>query len=202
MSNHNTKPRFSIVIAVHDQAQEIEQNLPSLLTQQYDEGFEVIVVDESSTDDTLDVLKRLKNEHSKLYTTFLPKYHFQNNRQRLALTIGVKAAKYEWVIFTEITTPPPSGQWLAELAEYACQPTVLLLGYINAKSGDVRLQPFDDVADARKIISKTERKKAQGHTGGRWLRYQRGWYDFVVVATSQAHETLRLFAVKGQNRLG
>ena len=58
------RPTFSIVIAVCDQAMEISKNLPSLLTQRYDGDYEVIVVDESSVDDTADILKQLKNEYS------------------------------------------------------------------------------------------------------------------------------------------
>lgn len=88
MNTPDHRPTFSIVIGVHDQAEEIEQNLPSLLTQQFEGGYEVIVVDESSTDETVDVLKRLKSNHPHLYTTFLPKYHFQNNRRRLCLHPG------------------------------------------------------------------------------------------------------------------
>ncbi len=53
-------PALSVIMAVHDNANELERNLPMILAQKYEPGFEVIVVDESSTDDTEDVLKRLK----------------------------------------------------------------------------------------------------------------------------------------------
>ena len=200
MSNSEKRPTFSIVIAVHDQAQEIAQNLPVLLTQQYGNGddYEVIVVDESSTDETADVLKQLKTQYSHLYTTFLPKYQFQKNRRRLALTIGVKAARKEWLIFVDISTPPPSDLWLEELSQSAYAPTALMLGYINRKKGTVRLQTFDDIEKARHIISKTERARTHGHDG-QWLRYLRGRYDFVVVGTNMGHDTLRLFEVKGKD---
>ena len=42
--------RFSIIMTVYDQAGELEENLPAFLQQEYEPGFEVIVVDESSTD--------------------------------------------------------------------------------------------------------------------------------------------------------
>ena len=192
MNTPDHRPTFSIVIGVHDQAEEIEQNLPSLLTQQFEGGYEVIVVDESSTDETVDVLKRLKSNHPYLYTTFLPKYHFQNNRRRLAFTLGVKAAKYQWVIFIDISTPPPSEGWLQELAENLSPSTELLLGYIHRKSGEMRLQAFGNIDEARSIVNKAERSRANGH-GGHWLRYLRGKYDFLVVRTRQGHDALRLF---------
>lgn len=199
MSNSGKKPAFSIVLAVHDQASAIAENLPTLLTQQY-EDYEVIVVDESSADNTADILKQLKATHSHLYTTFLPKYQFQNNKQRLAFTIGVKAAKKGWIIFADIDSLPSSEQWLQELSDFAMKPTILLLGYINRKSGEIRLKTYEDLDGARRTITKTERRKSHGHNAT-WLRYQRGWYDFLVVSTDKAHETLRLFENKDSIKL-
>lgn len=192
MKTPDNRPTFSIVIGVHDQAEEIEQNLPSLLTQQYEGDYEVIVVDENSTDESVDVLKRLQSSHPNLYTTFLPKYHFQRNRRRLAFTLGVKAAKYQWVVFIGISIPPPSEGWLQELAQSVSPSTELLLGYIQQKNGAMRLQAFGSIDEASAIVNKAERSQADGHRG-RWMRYLRGKYDFMVVRTRQGHEALRLF---------
>lgn len=188
------RPTFSIVIAVCDQAMEISKNLPSLLTQRYDGDYEVIVVDESSVDDTADILKQLKNEYTNLYSTFLPKYHFQRNRQRLALTLGVKASKKEWIIFYDIHTPAPSDTWLSELSDFTVYPTVLLLGYINKKKGDVRLQKYEQADQAYRLIKKTEHwRNGIGHF--RWMRHllSKTKYKFIVVPTASGHETLRMF---------
>ena len=152
MSTPNKKPTFSIITAVQDQPQMLATYLPALLSQQY-EGYEVIVVDGSSTDESADVLKQLKADNPHLYTTFLPKYQFQRDRRRLAFTIGVKAAKHEWVVFTDITTSLPTDQWLMELSEFCCAPALLQLGYINKKNGDVRLRSFEDLSEARHLIN-------------------------------------------------
>ena len=60
-------------MTVYDQAYELQENLTAFLTQQYQPGYEVVVVDESSTDETPDILKLLKKDYPNLYTTFLPK---------------------------------------------------------------------------------------------------------------------------------
>ena len=80
-------------MTVYDHAHELEEHLPAFLTQEYEPGYEVIVVDESSTDETDDVLKLQKQSYPHLYTTFLPKPNRNITRLKLALTIGVKAAK-------------------------------------------------------------------------------------------------------------
>ena len=76
-------PGFSIIIPVHNNAMEIERNLPGLLEQEYSGKYEVIVVDESSNDETEDVLKRLKSQYANLYTTFIPEIGRASCRERV-----------------------------------------------------------------------------------------------------------------------
>ena len=197
MSATDKQPTFSIITAVSDQASELAANLPVLLTQQY-EGYEVIVVDESSADGSADILKQLKAEHPHLYTTFLPKYQFQKNRRRLAFSLGVKAAKNGWYVFTDITTLPSSSLWLAELSA-CCDAAILQLGYVDKKMGDVRLRSYESIDGAAKLICKAERWRAGiGHD--HWLKtFQKSAnYDFIAVRADYGHELLRLFALDQQ----
>ena len=63
MTIETQHPALSIVIAVHNQATALEENLPSFLTLPYEGEYEVIVVNDMSTDDTPNVLKRMKTEY-------------------------------------------------------------------------------------------------------------------------------------------
>lgn len=198
MSTPNKKPTFSIITAVQDQSHLLATCLPALLSQQY-EGYEVIVVDGSSTDESAEVLKQLRADNPHLYTTFLPKYQFQRDRRRLAFTIGVKAAKHEWLVFADLATTPPHNQWLAELSEFCCAPALLHLGYVNKKSGDVRLRSFENLSQARQLVSKAERWRAGiGHD--RWMKalQRKANYDFIAVRADHGHELLRQFALDPQ----
>lgn len=189
------KPSYSIIFAVHDQAEAIRKHLPSWLMQQTDADYEVIVVDESSTDDTVDVLKQLKSQYPRLYTTFLPRYHFQKNRQRLALTIGVKASHHPWIVFADLSIPPPSESWLQELPAFTKDSTDLLFSY--DRTSHVRIQSFTLKpavyhSVARSLITKAECRLIHGHDGW-FLRYLRGKYDRIIVRAEYAHDTLRYF---------
>ena len=177
-------------MTVYDNAKELRQYLTAFLTQDYTPGYEVIVVDESSTDDTEDVLKLQKQQYPQLYTTFLPKPNRNVTRRKLALTIGVKAAKNEWVIFSDIHAAPPSSTWLSEIAETLDNRTEIQLGYFC--KNDIRLQPFEEIEQARRYVRKTERTNADGHRG-KHLKYIRGKYDFIVVRKDKAHDVLKLF---------
>ena len=185
--------RFSVIMTVYDNGQELEQHLPAFLTQDYSPGYEVIVVDESSTDHTEDVLKLQKQQYPQLYTTFLPKPNRNVTRKKLALTIGVKAAKKEWVVFSDIHAAPTSSTWLTEIAEAIDRSTDILLGYF--KKDQIRLQAYEDIEQSRSIIRKAERLRADGHRG-KHLKRLRGKYDFIVVRTEKAHDVLKFFEHK------
>ena len=180
-------------MTVYDNAQELRQFLSAFLTQDYAPSYEVIVVDESSTDHTEDVLKLQKQQYPQLYTTFLPKPNRNITRRKLALTIGVKAAKNEWVIFSDIHAAPPSSTWLGEIAETLDKNTDIQLGYF--RKSDTRLQAFEDVRLASRYVRKAERIKADGHRGNH-LKYLRGKYDFIVVRKDKAHDVLKFFEQK------
>ena len=108
--------RTSIIIVVHDQEEELRQNLPAFLQIADNHDAEVIAVDDMSSDETADVLKQFKSSSERLYITFLPKSVVINPyRQRLALVIGMKAAKGSCIILADIKRPPVSDEWLGQL---------------------------------------------------------------------------------------
>ena len=177
-------------MTVYDQAYELEENLPAFLTQVYEPGYEVIVVDESSTDNTEDVLKLAKNNYPQLYTTFLPRPNRLVSRPKLSFTIGVKAAKNEWIIIADIKKKPMAPDVLQAIENSMSDNAVLYLGYLTGKR--LRLQPFDDVTEVHRQIVKAERKKSNGHQG-KHMRYIRGKYDFIIVHKDYAHDLLKFF---------
>ena len=203
MEQQVTTPTFSLVIAVHDQLPEIQEQLPRLLAQAYD-GFEVIVIDESSTDGTPDFLNEMKAADSRLRTSFVPQYHFRKDLRRLAFTIGVKAAKNKWIIFADIDKIPASETWLTEMAESIVGDTQLVIGYIK-KNGDISLKTYEDISLANNVITKTEKRRtsqAGAHTAFHTPHISlHADYDFIIVRADKAHEMLRLFESTKTQRL-
>ena len=182
--------RFSVIMTVFDNGNELEQHLPAFLTQQYEPSYEIIVVDESSTDNTDDVLKMMKQQYPHLYSTFLPKPDIHVTRKRLALTIGVKASKNEWIILSDIYSFPQSATWLQDISDNLGEESGIMLGYY--KKGELKMHLFEDMESASDYIIKGERQRADGHKGTR-MRKLRGKYDFIVVKTDKAHELLKYF---------
>ena len=193
-----TRP-ISIVMTVHDQADLLEQNLPAFLTLPYDGQYEVIVVDNMSTDDTPDLLKRMKAEYPRLYTTFLPSSVIVNpSRKRLALSVGAKAAHHDYIVLADIRRTPVNAEWLAGLADGEAS-----LVYSNRKRNRVTHVVATDLKDLSHIILKAERRTFKDYWS-RWLRKRRGLYDAVGVRREHVFDAIMLFdqKIRGFRLLG
>jgi glycosyltransferase involved in cell wall biosynthesis len=77
-------------------ADTLRESLLSVL-EQIGEEFEVVVIDDGSTDDSIDILSKLSNEYSKLKTFFLPRD--KNRRLGSTRNISFTNARGQWCIF-------------------------------------------------------------------------------------------------------
>lgn len=185
--------RFSIIMTAYDQAYELKENLPVFLSQQYEPGYEVVVVDESSTDETADLLKLLKNDYPNLYTTFLPKSEGYALSKKQAYNIGVKAAKNDWLIFANANHPPVGDDVLQAISDSIDTTADLTLGYLTKKG--IKLQAFVEVDSAKDHITRIERKLQKVRKRKRH-HYRWGRYDFIVTRKQQAFDMLKYFELK------
>ena len=124
------QPSMSVVIAACDQEELLAKHLPHILEQDYP-NFEVIVVDDNSQDYTKELLERLSRKYPNLYTTHTSDSIRYISHKKLALTLGIKAAKNEWIVFIEPDCYPTSKHWLSRLAQHCTESTDVVLGYSN-----------------------------------------------------------------------
>lgn len=122
------QPSVSVVIASKNEAESIARNLPVILEQNYP-NFEVIVVNMGSTDETDTQLKLLSRKYPNLYHTYVPEEAESYNEKKLALTIGIKAAKNDILLFTEAYCKPVSDLWIQEFANEFKKGKEIVLGY-------------------------------------------------------------------------
>ena len=123
-------PPLSVIIVAKDAAHELQENLPSILEQDYPE-FEVIVIYDHSADDCDDVLKLLEDKYPNLYHTFIPDSARYISHKKLGITMGIKASRHDWLVFTESNCHPQSNQWLKQMARNFTPATEIVLGYSN-----------------------------------------------------------------------
>jgi glycosyltransferase involved in cell wall biosynthesis len=118
----------SVVICARDEAENLEKFLPSVLEQDYPD-FEVVVVNDCSEDETEDVLKRMTYKYPKLRFTTIKKDEKFVHGKKLALTIGIKSALHEVIIFTDADCYVSGNQWIKETVQTYSPSTEIVLGY-------------------------------------------------------------------------
>lgn len=127
-SEKNTsRPGISIVIPASNAARTLASHLPMLLDQDYPD-FEIIVADEATDDETEDLLKVLEKTHLTLRHVSLPKGCAHQSRRRMATTLGIRAARHEWILLTEADCRPATRKWLLRMSEQMTERHDLIVG--------------------------------------------------------------------------
>ena len=128
-TNHEELPPVSVIVCARNEYNNLQEYLPILLSQDYP-TYEVIIVDDSSEDDTEFLLERLKHQYVHLYHTFVPRGARVLSSKKLALTIGLKAAHHEHILLTDADCRPESKQWIREMMQgFANADTEMVLGF-------------------------------------------------------------------------
>ena len=128
ISFSNATPPVSVIICAKNEEKNLLINLPVILEQDYP-NFEVVVVNDSSADDTEFVLDRFKKKYSHLHTTFVPIGTKNISTKKLGLTLAIKAAKYDLLLFTDADCIPADGQWISKMTRNFLADTEIVLGY-------------------------------------------------------------------------
>jgi glycosyltransferase involved in cell wall biosynthesis len=111
----NNYPPISIIIAARNEDENLDLNLPKILKQKYPE-FEVIVVNHQSVDYTKMIIGDLEKKHDNLRMITIERSPHLKVGKKLPLTVGIKGAKYENMIFTDADCIPASENWLKLMA--------------------------------------------------------------------------------------
>lgn len=122
------KTPVSIIICARDEASNLNQHLPLILTQNYPD-YEVVVVNDCSEDETQIVLEELQKQHKHLRISTIKKDAKFSHGKKFALFIGIKAAKNEWLLLTDADCFPESPGWLSGMQKNFTGTTDIVLGY-------------------------------------------------------------------------
>lgn len=122
------QPPVSVIICAKDEAENLEKFLPLILEQDYPE-YEVIVINDGSTDETEKLLRDLTEQFPRLRTTFVPVGANNVSTKKLGITLGIKASKYEFLLMTDADCKPENKNWIANMMRNFTRETDFVLGY-------------------------------------------------------------------------
>jgi hypothetical protein len=101
----------SVVICARNEARTLEVLLPVLIGPGTQSTFEVVVVNDRSEDDTWEVLQWMKPQYERLRPVNIQADEKFSYGKKIALGVGVRAAKYPHVLLTDADCLP-DGQRL------------------------------------------------------------------------------------------
>jgi glycosyltransferase involved in cell wall biosynthesis len=125
----------SIIICARNEAANLKKNLPKILSQKYNNEagqplYEVIVVNDASTDDTTRVLQELELKYDNLWDVVVPADEKRNNEgKKFALSKGIAHAVNEWLLLTDADCAPASDKWLELMARPLAAGKEIVAGY-------------------------------------------------------------------------
>jgi hypothetical protein len=188
-------PPVTVLLVSNGDHEALDEHLPLYLTQDYPAGYEVVVVSEKADLETENVLKRYSHDQ-RLYHTFVPESSRYMSKNKLAITLGVKASKNDWIVLTDPRCKPLDSHWLSSLSEHFTPSHNMVLGYSNFTQEAKTYHRFERLHTALYLLRQARTGKAYRtnclHVSFRksefmerqgfleYLKYSIGEYDFLV----------------------
>jgi len=124
----SSEEAVSIVICARNEYANLKKNLPLFLEQDYP-LFEVVVVNDNSQDDSLELLEDMTREYSKLKIVNLNQELNFFHGKKFPLSLGIKSASHEILLLTDADCMPSSKYWIRNMAGKFGRGKEIVLGY-------------------------------------------------------------------------
>jgi len=117
----------SVIVAAHNELENLKKLLPILYRQNYPE-FEIIVANDRSSDETEFFLRDERRKEPRLRVLHIDHTPDHISHKKYALTLAIRAAKYEHLLFTDADCLPNSENWIALMAQEFSKEKQIVLG--------------------------------------------------------------------------
>ena len=118
----------SVIVCAQDEEQNLRELVP-LLLEQYHLEFEIIIVEDRSNDNSFEYLLEESRKNPMLRIVRVDHKPEHVNGKKYALTLGIRAAKFEWILFTDADCRPSGKHWITDMVKEAGDDTKFVLGY-------------------------------------------------------------------------
>ncbi len=169
-------PSFSIVICARNESENLRRNLPSVLAQQYDGPWELILVDDASEDETPVVLRFFQEKNpGRLRVLRIAEKTTAGKKNALAQ--GIALAKYDLLLLSDADCEPASPYWLAHMSAMLTTKleTEIVLGYgpnfVGPRSGQTTWSRQAAASTSSDDLESSD-EYAKKDTNWHWPRYE------------------------------
>lgn len=129
-SSGNTKNHLpvSILVCAKNEAENLETITELLLKQQYD-TFEILLINDASMDHTSEIIEKLELKNDRINSITIKNVENFWRNKKYSLTLAIKKARYDHLLFIGPRLRPTSEFWLSEMSASFTNEKQLILGY-------------------------------------------------------------------------
>lgn len=131
----------SVIVAARNEEKNLKKLLPLIVSQNHD-AYEIIVADDQSSDGTYELLYKFRNELDNFHLIRIDHTPVHFSPKKYALTLCVKAAKYDNLLFIDADCVPSSPDWIEEMTSTYQKDTQFVIGFAPFKRGKGFLNLF------------------------------------------------------------
>ena len=118
----------SVIVCAKNEAQNLAILIPKLVEQNYAQ-FEIVLINDASSDDTLEIMESFKAQHSNIKIVDVINNEAFWGNKKYALTLGIKAATHNYLLFTDADCIPNSNDWIKIMSSYFTNKKSIVIGY-------------------------------------------------------------------------
>ncbi|MFM2369039.1 MAG: hypothetical protein RL619_1339 [Bacteroidota bacterium] len=119
---------ISVIVCAKNEEENVANYIPLLAEQNYPD-FEIVLIDDASSDDTLAVFEEFEKQYSNVRLVKVENNEAFWGNKKYALTLGIKAAKKEYLLFTDADCYPTSKDWITAMSSQFTMQKTIVLGY-------------------------------------------------------------------------
>lgn len=119
---------ISVIVCAKNEAENLKKFLPSIISQNYP-SFEIILINDASIDKTLKVMESFARKHDNIKIVNVKNIEAFWGNKKYALTLGIKVAKHNHLLFTDADCKPVSEHWISEMCSHFDDTKTIVLGY-------------------------------------------------------------------------
>lgn len=119
---------ISVIVCAKNEEENVAKFIPLLAEQNYPD-FEIILIDDASSDGTLDLFEAFEKQYSNIRLVKVANNEAFWGNKKFALTLGIKAAKKDYLLFTDADCYPTSKDWITLMSSQFTMHRTIVLGY-------------------------------------------------------------------------
>ena len=122
------KISISVIVCAKNEGENVARYIPLLLEQDYPD-FEIILIDDASSDNTLEIFEEFEKLHSNIKLVKVKNNEAFWGNKKYAMTLGIKASKKDYLIFTDADCYPLTKDWITTMSSQFTMQKTIVLGY-------------------------------------------------------------------------